>query len=93
MEDDLPKMPYLKAVILETLRRHPPFHFLSGHAVTDDIVFNGFLVPIIATLRFMLVDIGLDPKVRDDPMAFKPERFLNCEQNGEEMFDLRGSSG
>jgi cytochrome P450 len=33
-EEDLEKLPYLKAVILEGLRRHPPSHYLIPHAVT-----------------------------------------------------------
>ena len=36
-EEDLDKIPYLKAVILEGLRRHPPGHFVLPHAVTEDI--------------------------------------------------------
>ncbi|RVX14772.1 Cytochrome P450 89A9 [Vitis vinifera] len=35
-EEDLQKMLYLKAVILEGLRRHPPGHFGVPHAVTED---------------------------------------------------------
>ncbi|KAL6315110.1 hypothetical protein AAG906_035318 [Vitis piasezkii] len=34
--EDLQKMLYLKAVILEGLRRHPPGHFGVPHAVTED---------------------------------------------------------
>ncbi|XVF56653.1 hypothetical protein PTKIN_Ptkin06aG0137400 [Pterospermum kingtungense] len=86
-EDDLQKMPYLKAVILEGLRRHPPGHFVLPHCVTKDTVLGGFLVPKNGTINFMVADMGWDPKVWDDPMAFKPERFLS---NGE-VFDITGS--
>ncbi|KAJ0010287.1 hypothetical protein Pint_33889 [Pistacia integerrima] len=86
-EEDLPKMPYLKAVILETLRRHPPLGFVVPHAVTEDIVLNGYLIPKNASINFMVTDMGLDPKGWDDPMSFRPERFLDKAQ----VFDITGS--
>ncbi|XVE62344.1 hypothetical protein DITRI_Ditri06bG0110500 [Diplodiscus trichospermus] len=89
-EDDLQKMPYLKAVVLEGLRRHPPAHFLLPHKVSRDVVFNGFLLPKRGMINFMVAEIGLEPKVWEDPMAFKPERFLNTDGN-EEIFDITGS--
>ncbi|XP_022742017.1 cytochrome P450 89A2-like [Durio zibethinus] len=91
-EDDLQKMPYLKAVILEGLRRHPPLHFLIPHAVKEDVVFNGYLMPRNATVNFMTGDMRIDPKVWEDPMSFKPERFLSTDHNeDEEGFDITGS--
>ncbi|XVE62351.1 hypothetical protein DITRI_Ditri06bG0111200 [Diplodiscus trichospermus] len=90
-EDDLQKMPYLKAVILEGLRRHPPGHLVLPHCVTEDTVLGGFLVPKDGTINFMVADIGWDPKVWEDPMAFKPERFLRSDDSSEEMLDITGS--
>lgn len=85
-EEELQKLVYLKAVILEGLRRHPPGHFVLPHAVTQDVVLNDYLVPKNGTVNFMVAEIGWDPKVWEDPMAFKPERFLN-----DELFDITGS--
>ncbi|XVE62353.1 hypothetical protein DITRI_Ditri06bG0111400 [Diplodiscus trichospermus] len=90
-EDDLQKMPYLKAVVLEGLRRHPPAHFVVPHRVTEDTVLGGFLVPKNAAINFMVADMGWDPKVWEDPMAFKPERFLRSDESNEEIFDITGS--
>ncbi|XP_002524041.2 cytochrome P450 89A2 [Ricinus communis] len=84
-EDDLQKMPYLKAVVLEGLRRHPPTHFLLPHAVTEDVMLGGYLVPKKGSVNFMVADIGWDPKVWEDPMVFNPERFI-----GGEAFDIAG---
>ncbi|CAK7339922.1 unnamed protein product [Dovyalis caffra] len=67
----------LKAVILEELRRHPPGHFV---------------VPKNGSVNFMVAEIGWDAKVWEDPMMFKPERFLNDNNtNGIEVFDVTGS--
>ncbi|XP_059430615.1 cytochrome P450 89A2-like [Corylus avellana] len=88
-EEDLHKLPYLKAVVLEGLRRHPPGHFVLPHAVTEDVVLDGYLVPKNGSLNFMVADMGWDPKVWEDPMAFKPERFLSG--GGGEVFDITGN--
>ncbi|XVF42824.1 hypothetical protein PTKIN_Ptkin01aG0396300 [Pterospermum kingtungense] len=86
-EDDLQNMPYLKAVVLEGLRRHPSGHILLAHRVTKDVVLNDFCLPKECIVHFMIADMGLDPKVWEDPMAFKPERFLNGDGN-EEVVDI-----
>ncbi|KAI3842066.1 hypothetical protein MKX03_000976 [Papaver bracteatum] len=94
-EEDLKKLPYLKAVVLEGLRRHPPGHFVLNHAVTQDVGLDGYVVPKEAIVNFMVAEIGRDPKVwGEDSMVFKPERFLNEDDDGsvnEEMSDLTGN--
>lgn len=84
-EDDLQKMPYLKAVIFEGLRRHPPAHFVLPHAVSEEIEMNGHVIPKDVTINFTVAEMGWDPNVWEDPMAFKPERFLGGD------FDITGS--
>ncbi|KAI3498003.1 hypothetical protein L1887_33689 [Cichorium endivia] len=91
-EEDLKNMAYLKAVVLEALRRHPPAHFVLPHRVTKEVELLGFTIPQGATINFMVAEMGLDPTVWDDPMEFKPERFLsNDGTNG--GFDITGSKG
>jgi cytochrome P450 len=86
IEEDLQKMPYLKAVILEGLRRHPPLHYVAPHKVTEEVVLNGFSIPTFASINFLVAEIGRDSSAWDDPMAFKPERFMN-----NSTFDIMGS--
>ncbi|KAK4436656.1 cytochrome [Sesamum alatum] len=94
-EEDLQKMPYLKAVVLEALRRHPPGHFVLPHKVTQDVELDGYIIPKNALVNFMVADMGWDPKVWEDPMEFKPERFLDSSGTGTgtgtDGFDITGS--
>ncbi|KAL0538329.1 hypothetical protein IC582_027344 [Cucumis melo] len=93
-EEDLGKMTYLKAVVMEGLRRHPPGHMLLPHKVTEDSVLEGgYRVPKGTSVNFMVADMGWDEKVWPEPMAFKPERFLNDKVEGgvELEVDVTGS--
>ncbi|KAF7148583.1 hypothetical protein RHSIM_Rhsim03G0225200 [Rhododendron simsii] len=94
-EDDLQRMLYLKSVVLEGLRRHPPGHLVLPHTVTKDVEFEGYLVPKGAMINFMVADIGWDPNVWDEPMEFKPERFFTNTTDGGcgalDLFDITGS--
>nr|GMC63760.1 cytochrome P450 89A2-like [Ipomoea batatas]GME11281.1 cytochrome P450 89A2-like [Ipomoea batatas] len=80
------RMPYLKAVVLEGLRRHPPAHFLPPHSVTQEVELEGYVIPKNTLINVAVADLGWDPAVWEDPMEFKPERFLSGE-----AFDLSGS--
>lgn len=87
-EEETKKMPYLKAVVLEALRRHPPGHFVLPHRVSKEMEVQGFTIPQGATINFMVAEMGLDPTVWEDPMEFRPERFLV-----DDSFDITGSKG
>ncbi|KAL1802105.1 hypothetical protein ACET3Z_030752 [Daucus carota] len=91
-EEDLQQMPYLKAVVLESLRAHPPAHFVLTHSVTEEVKLDGYVVPTDARINYMVAEMGRDPKVWDDPLEFKPERFLN-KKGDLDAFDITGSRG
>ncbi|KAJ0677938.1 putative cytochrome P450 [Helianthus annuus] len=88
-EEDLKKMRYLKAVVLEGLRRHPPARFVLPHKVMKEVEVQGYMFPQGAIINFMVGEMGLDPKVWDEPMEFKPERFMV----NDGVFDVSGSRG
>ncbi|XP_038902695.1 cytochrome P450 89A2-like [Benincasa hispida] len=90
-EEDLEKLAYLKAVVLEGLRRHPPVHFVLPHAVKEDTMLEDYVIPKNVTVNFMIAETGWDPKVWEDPMEFKPERFTKAGEGGEGAFDITGN--
>jgi cytochrome P450 len=62
-DSDRLEMPYLKAVILESLRLHPPSHFVLPHGTKNDARIEGYSIPKGAQLNFLVAEIGRDPAV------------------------------
>ncbi|XP_010544668.1 PREDICTED: cytochrome P450 76C1-like [Tarenaya hassleriana] len=78
-ESDIPKLPYIQAVMKETLRLHPPAPFLLPRKAESDTEIFDFLVPKNAQVLVNVWAIGRDLNVWDNPSEFEPERFLGRE--------------
>ena len=87
---DVAKLPYLQAIVKETLRVHPPGPLLSwARMSTSDVqLSNGMMVPANTTAMVNMWAITHDPKVWEEVLVFKPERFLKSE--GGVNLDVRG---
>ncbi|KAG0531234.1 hypothetical protein BDA96_04G006200 [Sorghum bicolor] len=70
-------MPYLKAVVLEGLRLHPPGHFVLPHGVRGDAEIGGYTVPKGAQVNFLVAEMGRDETVWTAAREFRPERFVD----------------
>jgi cytochrome P450 len=75
-QDDVEKTLYLKAVIKESLRLHPPIPTLIPRESTKDVKVQGY--DILAKTRVIINAwaIGRDPSSWENPDEFRPERFL-----------------
>ncbi|KAG4990549.1 hypothetical protein JHK87_024006 [Glycine soja] len=74
-ESDLPKLPYLRKIILETLRLYPPAPILIPHVSSEDITIEGFNVPRDTIVIINGWGMQRDPHLWNDATCFKPERF------------------
>lgn len=76
-EDDIASMNYLKAVIKETLRLHPPAPLLAPHHSMTDVQIDGYTVPAKIPILVNAWALGRDASVWEDTEEFKPERFMD----------------
>ncbi|KAF7825349.1 cytochrome P450 83B1-like [Senna tora] len=78
-EEDIQKLPYLKAVLKETLRLHPPGPLLVPRETNKDCIIEGYEIPAKTLVYVNAWAIHRDPNAWNDPEEFYPERFLECD--------------
>ncbi|KAI4371233.1 hypothetical protein MLD38_019495 [Melastoma candidum] len=84
-EADIQSIDYLKNVVKETLRLHPPGPLMAREA-REECTIKGYRIPQKAKVVVNLSVLGRDPEYWSDPNSFNPERFE------ESSIDFRGGN-
>ena len=74
-ESDIQDLDYLKLVIKETLRLHPPLPLLLPREARVKSEIGGYQIPANTKVMINVWKIGRDPKYWINPNNFIPERF------------------
>ncbi|GJM98691.1 hypothetical protein PR202_ga15721 [Eleusine coracana subsp. coracana] len=83
-ETDLPHLPYIEAVLKETMRLHPPAPLLPPHLSRENTSVNGYAIPAGTIALVNVWAIARDPMLWEAPEEFQPERFVGS------MVDVKG---
>ncbi|KAI0315342.1 cytochrome P450 [Amylostereum chailletii] len=94
--ETLEKLPYLTAVVKESLRLSHGVVFPAARVVApSDAIIAGFAVPAGSVVAMGSTFIHYNPEIFPDPHAFRPERWLQSEQTaaGLEQYLVSFSKG
>jgi cytochrome P450 len=92
-EAELNGMPYLRSVIKEVFRLHPPVPLLLPRESMSPAAVQGgrYEIPAKTALLVNAWAIGRDPAAWDAPEEFRPERFLGGDGGSPAAVDFRGT--
>lgn len=84
--DDEPNLPYISAVVKESLRWRSIAPGGVPHATLEADEYMGYRVPKGATIVGLFWAMALDENTFDRPLEFLPERWLEKSEDGKDRF-------
>ncbi|CAI0470719.1 unnamed protein product [Linum tenue] len=75
-ENDIPNLPYINAIVKETMRLHPVAPLLVPRMAREDVELFGYHIAKGTRVFVNVWTIGRDPNIWDAPEEFWPERFI-----------------
>ena len=75
-EKDIPNLPYIEAIVKETMQMHPVAPMLVPRFSREDINIAGYDIPKNTIVLVNVWTIGRDPVIWEQPLEFIPERFI-----------------
>ncbi|KAK7114680.1 cytochrome P450 27C1-like [Littorina saxatilis] len=75
---DLQAMPYVKAVVKETLRLFPPIP-LNARVTQEELVISNYRIPKGTIIMLNNYTMSRDERIFSDPEMFTPDRWLRAE--------------
>ncbi|KAJ0987500.1 hypothetical protein J5N97_005856 [Dioscorea zingiberensis] len=75
-EKEVQQLPYINAIVKETMRMHPVAPMLVPRFSREDCNINGYDIPEGTRVLVNVWTIGRDPTIWDSPDEFRPERFI-----------------
>ncbi|CAI0419147.1 unnamed protein product [Linum tenue] len=75
-EKDVANLPYINAIVKETMRLHPVAPLLVPRLAREDVELSGYRVAKGTRVLVNVWTIGRDPTIWDAPEEFRPERFI-----------------
>ncbi|KEP51678.1 putative cytochrome P450 family protein [Rhizoctonia solani 123E] len=74
--DDEQRMPFVRAIVKETLRWRPPLPICVPHRLEQDDTYAGYFIPKDSRVICNIWAIHTSPERYENPHKFNPERFL-----------------
>ncbi|KAL1808042.1 hypothetical protein ACET3Z_025032 [Daucus carota] len=92
-ESDIVDLPYLQAIVKETLRLHPTGPLIPRQA-SEGCTIGNYYIPAETRIFVNVWALGRDPDYWENALEFKPERFITTssenEGSGKGQLDVRG---
>ncbi|KAK2969390.1 hypothetical protein RJ640_020333 [Escallonia rubra] len=92
-EDKLCHLPYLSTVFHETIRKYSPIPVIPLRYVHEDTELGGYHIPARSEIAINIYGCNMDNKVWENPEEWRPERFLDENNDTVDLFKTMSFGG